>query len=217
MLSSTRPGRLQDDIAVFRRIIYKDAQTADELAANLNGVYRAFQSADFGHYDLGEHRAAAPEIMREIFDLQIGLRKQIPEWMKNDLMSRDAQKAARDVLRAARYAGDIIGELAIEHDRLTDDRNTMQAFTDTNHNTLVSEAYRPSVDEAGRLAFQSGDVILMRGRLHNSAAIARIGEHRFTIFTRWYCLHRPRGQALVCGKPYRRRWHRKQTYRRTRS
>ena len=176
MLSSTKPGRLQDDIAVFRQILNKDVQTADDLAANLAGVYNAFQSADFGHYDLGEHRAAAPQVMRQLFDLQISLRKMIPGWHAKGLMSLEAQKAARDVMRAARYAGDVIGELAIKHDRLGEDRPTMRAFADVHHNTLVSERYRDTVNEKGQLSFQSGDVILMRGRLHNSAAIARIGD-----------------------------------------
>ncbi len=176
MLNSTRPGRLEDDIAVFRKILEKKAQTADELATNLTGVYDAFHAADFGHYDLGEHRAAAPEIMRAIFDLQLSLRQKIPEWNSANLMSPAAEKAARDIMRAARYAGDIIGELAIEHDRLADDRTTMRAFTDTNTNTLVSEKFKDQVNTDGHLAFQSGDVIIMRGRLHNSAAIARIGD-----------------------------------------
>lgn len=77
-------------------------------------------------------------------------------------------------MRAARYAIDILGELWIGYQRLPEDASTYRAFTGTNHNTLYNTAFERDAD--GTMPFKSGDVILTRGQMHNSAAIARIGD-----------------------------------------
>jgi hypothetical protein len=87
------------------------------------------------------------------------------------MMSRHAVKRTRDCLRAMRYASDIIGELWIGYETLPEGAPTLRAFTGRNYNTHAQGGF-----EQSRLSFLSGDVILVRGRLHNSAAIARIGD-----------------------------------------
>jgi len=170
--TTTAKPKLQNDLAVFNALICKDVETAQDLASNLGGVYRALQTLDIRRYDLGDHRSAAPELMNQVFNLQLSVNDKIKGWHARGLMSREVQTAARNVLRAARYAGDLLGELWISHDRLAPDRKTLRGFTGNDHNTFVS----PKHATGGNVPFKSGDVILTRGRRHNSAAIARIGD-----------------------------------------
>jgi len=170
--STTRRADLLSDLAVFKAQIIKPVLSAHQLATNLSGVHRAFLALKFDHYDLGEHKSSAPALMNAVFDLRQALRAKITRWNNLGLMTPKVQKAARDVLRVSRYAGDILGEIWINHERLDADRKSLRAFTGTNNNTFVADKYA----DGQNVTFKSGDVILNRGRLHNSAAIARIGD-----------------------------------------
>lgn len=172
MLSVDQPAHLQDDLAVFRKIALKHASTSHEVASNLAGVHRALMQLDYRRYDLAKHREAAPALLREIFNFQSAIRARVPMWQEQGLMTRDVQKATRDLLRSTRYAGDVLGEIWIGDNRLSEDDQTLDAFTGDNHNTLTGERFPAN----GEIPFATGDVIIMRGRLHNSAAIARIGD-----------------------------------------
>jgi hypothetical protein len=66
----------------------------------------------------------------------------------------------------------MLGELAIGHQRVAPGEAPRRAFTGTDHNTFV----HPRFATGRNIAFQSGDVLLVRGAAHNSAAIARIGD-----------------------------------------
>src|SRR5690606_40469455 len=59
-----------------------------------------------------------------------------------------------------------------DNTRLADGEKSKRGFTGTNWNTLVP----PAFDTGHNIPFRSGDLILMRGSAHNSAAIARIGD-----------------------------------------
>ena len=48
----------------------------------------------------------------------------------------------------------------------------MRGFSGTDLNTLLN----PAFDSGRDLPFEAGDLLLMRGMHHNSAAIARIGD-----------------------------------------
>lgn len=172
MRSSAGPANLINDIAAFKAAIATPVATATELASNLDQIYTAFDQVDFATYDVAMHRGAAPEIMAALFDLRMALRNQVAHWHAAGLMTRHAVKRSRDCLRAMRYGSDIIGELWTGYARLEGSDKTYRAFTGPYRNTYVPE---PLAGPA-RLPFQSGDVILVRGRLHNSAAIARIGD-----------------------------------------
>lgn len=171
-MSSAGPASLLNDVAAFKTVITKPVTTPTELASNLDQVYSAFDQIDFAGYDVAEQRNAAPQIMASLFDLRMALRMQVAQWHAAEVMSRHAVKRARDCLRAMRYASDIAGELWTGYERLPEDTKTFRAFTGPHHNTQVPE----HLSGQSRLPFQSGDVVLVRGRLHNSAAIARIGD-----------------------------------------
>jgi len=172
----TSPARhssdLRHDLARIREHALAPAAGPTALAGNLQSALGAFLDIDYLRYDLVRHREVAPDCIDEIFLLREGLRESVAGWHKRDMMSRPAQKSMRDLLRVARYATDILGELWIGNERLASDVPTKRAFTGQDCNTQVSDAFK----SGDRLPFKTGDVILVRGRLHNSAAIARIGD-----------------------------------------
>lgn len=174
MQEAIGPERFVDEVAVFRASLDRPVGNAQVLATTLERIYNAFEQQDFFRYDVFQERDKAPATMAALFDLQMELREKVRGWHGEGLMSRPAQKAARDCLRAARYAIDILGELWIGYERLPPDGRPRRAFTGPNYNTLTNKKF--STDADGTMAFQSGDVILTRGKLHNSAAIARIGD-----------------------------------------
>ncbi len=110
--------------------------------------------------------------MKQIFAARMQLRDRIAEWRSRGFMTRPVENALRDVFRVARYGSDMLGEIGIGHNRLGDGEKPRRAFTGTDYNTFV----HPKYDNGENIAFQSGDVIVVRGAAHNSAAIARIGD-----------------------------------------
>ncbi|MEQ8824792.1 MAG: YiiX/YebB-like N1pC/P60 family cysteine hydrolase [Filomicrobium sp.] len=174
MLTTTGPERFVDEVAVFRSALERQISSPAVLEQMLERIYRSFEQQDFYRYDVFQERGKAPETMMALFDLQQELRASVARWHAAGLMSRPAQKSARDCLRAARYAIDILGELWIGYQQLSKEARTYRAFSGTSHNTLLNRNFPCNAD--GTLDFQSGDLILTRGSLHNSAAIARIGD-----------------------------------------
>lgn len=166
------PLRLREEITQIRDMALQPASSALTLQKNLESATTQVLELNFKRYDADRHRQAAPGLIYEIFTFQQGLRDQIGQWHADGLMSQDNQRAARNLLRITRYAADILGELWIGFDRLRGDLQPYQAFTGPHYNTLVASNFAT----AEQLPFQAGDVLLVRGRLHNSAAIARVGD-----------------------------------------
>lgn len=163
---------LRHDITRLHAIALQPAADAAALTEQLNLAVQQLLVIDYLNYDLAHHREVAPESINELFAFREGLRDAIEDWKTRGLLTRPAQKAIRDLLRISRYASDILGELWIGHEGLNSDTPTRRAFTGQDCNTQIS----PRFANGDKLPFQSGDVILVRGRLHNSAAIARIGD-----------------------------------------
>lgn len=146
---------------------------ATALARNLAAIYDRCVNAEFGSYDVAAIAKAAPEIMYRLFDLRMLLRGRMPEFAARGFMTAEVVQRLRDVYRILRYVSDMVGEIAIGNARSTNDK-AMPGFTGKDHNTLVNWKFYHPGDQA--LAFRSGDVLLVRGQAHNSAAIARIGD-----------------------------------------
>jgi len=146
--------------------------TEPELVAHLRSIVDAFYSADLTRYDIAALRVAAPREMQALFELRLYLRGQIPDWDRRGLMTSEVHKALRQVFLVTRYASDMLGELAGGHARLPHGEKTRRGFTGDAINVLVNPAFATG----GDLPFRPGDVILVRGQAHNSAAIARIGD-----------------------------------------
>ncbi len=172
MLHTAPRHRLEEDLAAVGEIAERPAATAKELAANLNDLYEATFNVSFDRYDVQTLARLAPDIAQSIFALRLKLRGQIADWHARGFMTLQGQKALRNALRIARYATDMLGELNIRYAHLGPDEATLRGFTGHNLNTLVN----PAFDNGQDIDFRSGDVLLMRGMHHNSAAIARIGD-----------------------------------------
>ena len=158
---------IADAVALAR----KQSLTEPELAASLEDIYQGFFEADFCDYDLGEVRRLASGLITRNFEAYLSLRDAIPGWRAEALMSRRVQIAIRNVFRAARYARDLLGEILLEHPRLGRKENTLSAFAGPEIFTQKPPALGP-----GPVELMPGDVLLQRGRVHNSAAIARVGD-----------------------------------------
>jgi hypothetical protein len=168
----TSTGTLAADLARMQALARAPVTSANDLKLNLANIYRTLFLADLTQFDVVALRKAAPASMQALFEMRLDLRNQIAAWDARGFMTHDVQRALRDVFRVTRYASDMLGELGIDHEKLTPGQHTRRGFTGTDANVLVNPAFQAG----GDLAFQAGDVILVRGQAHNSAAIARIGD-----------------------------------------
>jgi hypothetical protein len=165
-------GTLDDTLARIEALVAQPVATAGELEANLTRIYREFFLADFAAFNPDKLTAVAAATMQRLFQVRLALRSGIADWAARGWMTRPVQRGLRDVFRVTRYASEMLGEAAIGHGRLGPGEAPRRGFTGTDRNTLVNPAFATGTD----LPFQSGDVILVRGQAHNSAAIARIGD-----------------------------------------
>ena len=172
MLHTTPHRRLQDDLAAVEQIAARPATTAKELAANLTELYDATFNINFERYDVQTLVASAPDIARTCSPCACGLRDQVADWHARGFLTLAGQRALRNALRIARYATDMLGEINIRYAQLGPGEKTLRGFSGRNMNTLLN----PAFDTGQDLDFRSGDLLLMRGMHHNSAAIARIGD-----------------------------------------
>ncbi len=165
------PRSLAERIADLSALAGQPVATADELMKLLRAIYQAILGADLDAYDPAATKPQVPQLRRDLFALREKIRGRIAGWHVAGLVTHDAQLAIRDCLRAARFAGDMLGELANDYAQLPEGAEPMKAFTGIN-NTIVA----PAFDNDDDATFKAGDVLLVRGLHHNSAAIARIGD-----------------------------------------
>ncbi|MGE3229357.1 MAG: hypothetical protein AB7J30_07960, partial [Hyphomicrobium sp.] len=163
---------LEQRLAEVGAVADRSFVSSHELEAALRAVYHLVFDADLGEADRREVAAAAPRLMTGLFSARMRLRDRIASWDQQGIFDRNAQGALRDVFRITRYASDMLGEIAGGNIRLEPNEKSKRAFTGTAWNTLVNPAY----DSGQNIPFRSGDVLVMRGSAHNSAAIARIGD-----------------------------------------
>lgn len=156
----------------FRRLVAlveRHPQTAEQLEQLLDAIYRQVFAVDFAHYDLVRLQAAGPDILDDYYDLRLALRERIGEWRDAGLLTAAATDRLRDCFRALRYATDLIGELRAGFRTRRVGASRRIAFAE---GTL----FHPDLRAENRHTFRSGDILLVRGTIHNSAAIARIGD-----------------------------------------
>jgi len=161
------------DVAVLEGLANTPALSEREVVRALELIYDRVTGADFADYDLREVAKAAPELMYRLFDVRVTLRNRIRELEERGLMSREVVQGLRDCMRILRYVTDMIGEM-VHHQKPkgADLDAALTGFTGKDLNTLVAWPFY----NKGPVAFRSGDVLLVRGEHHNSAAIARIGD-----------------------------------------
>lgn len=173
MLPKTGCAAFDRDFAVIFDLATREVVTADDLTNNLQALYRAIFDVDLKTYDIDELRADAAQVLRATYQLRMSLRDRLADWQARDLMTETAEYALRGVFRASRYATDMLGELAVGYDQMDPGERPYRAFTGPHNNTLVHPKF---AGEGDTPTFQSGDVLIVRGLRHNSAAIARVGD-----------------------------------------
>ena len=163
---------MESDLARIQALARTPIHSELDLKLNLANIYRGMYLTDFKKFDVLALRYAAPATMQALFELRLGLRDQIQSWDERGFMTHEVQSALHDVFRVTRYASDMLGELLIGQEKMPAGGHTRRGFTGSAANVLVNPAFQT----AGDIAFQAGDIILVRGQAHNSAAIARIGD-----------------------------------------
>ena len=170
--------RFAEDIGYARALVERTIDDADELATVLDQIYHAIFGVDPSKYDVSQVRASAEDRIRDLFLLRLEIRDQIGDWHKRGFINARTETNIRNVFRALRYATDMLGELQLHQPdaapRAITQQNGLAGFTGGSINTLVNPGVQP---QGGDVTFRSGDVLLMRGGAHNSAAIARIGDN----------------------------------------
>ena len=171
-MQRTSVAGFNDLLAQFNAVADRAYESTHELETSLRGLYRALFDTDLANADPGEVAQAAPLLMHDLFAARMRMRGRIGEWQHAGIFARPAEIALRNVFRIARNASDMLGEIASNNARLAPGETSKRGFSGTSWNTLVNPAYANGRD----IPFQSGDLLLMRGSAHNSAAIARIGD-----------------------------------------
>jgi hypothetical protein len=168
------PGRslLAEAIGQWRGIIARPADDSAGLAVSMRDLYSAVYETDFARLEVDEVRRNGGAAGDNLFDLYLTLRDRIPEWHAIGAMRDAAPLAVRNAMRILRYTGDIVGEVANGYPRLGPGEQTHRAFSGPPGWTMM----HPRLADGARVSLEAGDVVLVRGQLHNSAAIARIGD-----------------------------------------
>ncbi|HYD14874.1 MAG TPA: YiiX/YebB-like N1pC/P60 family cysteine hydrolase [Hyphomicrobium sp.] len=172
MLQRSIANELEERLAQVDAVSRRQFDSPHELEAALRALYHTLFDTDLANSNRSEVVEAAPHLMHGLFAARMRLRDRITNWSAKGVLRRPAQNALRDVFRIARNASDMLGEIASGNVRLASGEKTRRGFTGKAWNTLV----HPSFDNGHNIPFRSGDVLVMRGSAHNSAAIARIGD-----------------------------------------
>ena len=165
------PRSLPARIADLSALAAQPVATNAELLRLLRAIYQAVLSADLDDYDVAVIKPHIAQLRNDLFRVRDEMRGRIAAWHAAGLMDHAVQRALRDCFRATRFASDMLGELSAGFTELAAGQTPLKAFSGPG-NTIVAAAF--DTDELA--TFQAGDVLLMRGLHHNSAAIARIGD-----------------------------------------
>ena len=160
------------DVAVLEGLAAAPALSANRLAKTLDQIYAKIAYAEFAEYDLAAVKKAAPELIYRLFDVRLALRSRIGEFEMKGFMTADVQSGLRNAFRVLRYVSDMLGEMLVNFAEETPGAEELAGFSGRDYNTLVNWKYY----KAGAVRFEPGDVLVVRGERHNSAAIARIGD-----------------------------------------
>ena len=173
MLAPVASASFENDLERIEILAATPVTSTALLTRNLSAIYERAARAQFAEYDVAAVAKAAPALMYRLFDLRVQLRGHVAHYEMLGLMTPEVTQGFRDVFRVLRYVSDMLGEIASGHPRADDGGYPLRGFTGRDNNTLINYAYYRN---GASLSFQSGDVILVRGQAHNSAAIARIGD-----------------------------------------
>jgi hypothetical protein len=176
-VAQSAPRDLQNDLVSLSARIQNLNGSADEIATELNGIYRRIYLISPVDFNRQIDARTAQVLIREIFQMRLALRNQIPRFMAENKATPAVINSIRNLFRVARYAEDMIGEMAAQQ---VPGGLTASAGMFTGGDLAVlwnpSMQNQLSLNSLGQPEFRSGDVIMVRGDRFNSAAIARISD-----------------------------------------
>jgi len=158
------PRSLPEALRQFRAGIALPEFDARSCAPFLGAIYENLLRASVAHFDLGEVRARAPEVVRAIFEAKLELRGRLARLEAAGPVPPACVAAMRHTMRAALF----MGEYVAEHFIAAPARE--RVFSGEAPALLLNPKFGP------RLALESGDVLLSRGDAFVSGAIARLGD-----------------------------------------
>lgn len=173
MLAPVVSSSFENDLERIEILAATPVTSAALLERNLNYIYEQAADARLPDHDVLSVARAAPGLMYRLFDLRVGLREKLSYYEMLGLMTPTVVQDFRNVFRMLRYLSDMLGEIASGHPQPGDGGSVLRGFTGNGPNTLINYAFYRN---GAPLAFQSGDVVLVRGAAHNNAAIARLGD-----------------------------------------
>lgn len=165
-------SRLLQDIENFRKATTNLSGDDNAKALRLEQVYNSITLLNTADYSLQDIQTNANAAISKLFQGRIDLRHSLQNWerrLPHGVVNERLANAIRKIFRAFRTAEDMLGEIQINHQKLAEGEQALTAFQPTNNSNLVVFNNQP-------LQIKSGDVIVMRGNRHNSAAIAKITE-----------------------------------------
>lgn len=172
-MQATGCPKLDSDLAEFQALTTLDPGTAEKLAAALTAAYKRLLQADLGDYDVAAIRAHADHALDDMFLVRVALRERLEDWHSRGLFSTEAERALRNVFRIGRYATDMLCEVILAQPPVRSAKiDDIPAFSGNPLQTIINPLHK----SGEHFEFRSGDVLLVRGSLSTSAAIARIGD-----------------------------------------
>ena len=166
---------LEADLSAIEGLAARSVSSAPDLVGMLDAISRHILAANLARYDTAATKLAAPAAIGRLFNLRLALRQRIDAWHQAGLFTPSAQTSLRNVFRLTRYAGDLLVELVSGVPRKTAGDKALRGFASLGREQGYNLLVAPRFADQG-VTFEAGDVLLVRGALHNSAAIARIGD-----------------------------------------
>ena len=160
-------------LAGWRSLASLPAVTPAELTTNLKALYAAIYDADFAALEFAAVRAIAHSRHRGAVRPLPHAARPVARMAGCRLADAEAPLAARNAMRVLRYTIDIVGEVASRFERLAPGQARLMRLHGPGARDAAASRH---ARRASSLELRAGDVLLVRGQLHNSAAIARVGD-----------------------------------------
>lgn len=162
--STTRAKHFNSDARRISDLILRTTPSPSELASTLTLIERALERMDLPY-------ANSPSKATEVlFRLNLLFRKQLQVWSKADLITAASERQIRHIFGMIRYRIDMLIEFSLGERSLGPSQGGKRAFAPGVETSVNTDDFKTPNSRA----FRSGDILLVRGSLYHSAAIARM-------------------------------------------
>lgn len=150
--------------------------TAKNCGPVLQEIYSKLFLTSGNYFDLQEVDRHSAEVIQTVFRSRVKLRDRIRRFHSIGAVPADCISSTRDIIRAARFIEDFLGERALLKSGQAATRRGV--WEGSAPHVLVNPKWRKLESDFNiRRILKSGDILLSRGGAYSSAAIARIGNN----------------------------------------